>query len=148
MSAKTVFRRSPLLDFLRSTNIVPPRSYCSNNLQKHLFSKYHPMQHFKLTLSNNATVTGIHSIPPPSVTSPIRHRPLIITLHGGTYNCHYFDGTPESPASVAGTALRIPLISIVRPCHGVTSSFLPVPEGSDYNHETGSWLHRYIPPAL
>ncbi|KAI9372331.1 hypothetical protein BJX61DRAFT_452934 [Aspergillus egyptiacus] len=105
---------------------------------------------FKLTLSNNATVAGIHSIPPqaPSNAPSTPHRPLIVALHGGTYDCHYFDGTPECSASVASAAFNIPFISIDRPCYGATSSFLPVPEGSDFNQETGHWLHHYILPAL
>ena len=105
------------------------------------------MQSFNLKLSNNAVVAGIHSIPPPS-TSPVDRRPLIVALHGGSYDCQYFDATPVHTASISSTAFEVPFISIDRPCYGRTSSFLPVPEGSDFNRETGSWLHHYILPAL
>lgn len=105
------------------------------------------MQSFRLKLSNDAMVAGIHSIPQPS-KSPIDRRPLIVALHGGTYDCQYFDATPVHTASISSTAFGVPFISIDRPCYGKTSSFLPVPEGSDFNRETGSWLHHYILPAL
>ncbi|ODM16199.1 hypothetical protein SI65_08198 [Aspergillus cristatus] len=105
------------------------------------------MHLFTLTLPNNATVAGIYSIPPPSSTSP-QNRPLIIALHGGTYDCHYFDATPTYTASASSAAFGIPFISIDRPCYGGTTSFLPVPAGSTFNQETGLWLHKYILPAL
>lgn len=105
------------------------------------------MQSFNLKLSNDAVVAGIHSIPPPS-TSPVDRRPLIVALHGGTYDCQYFDATPVHTAFISSTAFGVPFISIDRPCYGRTSSFLPVPEGSDFNRETGSSLHNYILPAL
>lgn len=105
------------------------------------------MHPFVLTLSNNATVAGIHSIPTPSSTSP-QNRPLIVSLHGGTYDCHYFDASPIYTASVTSEAFGIPFVSIDRPCYGGTTSFLPVPAGSTFNQETGLWLHKYILPAL
>ncbi|GKZ78407.1 hypothetical protein AnigIFM56816_001965 [Aspergillus niger] len=104
------------------------------------------MQSFTLPLPNNATVAGIHSIPDPNTS--LRRRPLIVALHGGTYDCHYFDGTPDCSASRASIAFGVPFVSIDRPCVGGTSSFLPVPEGSNFNQETGRWLHSYILPAL
>ncbi|KAL3455982.1 hypothetical protein BJX64DRAFT_281679 [Aspergillus heterothallicus] len=105
------------------------------------------MQPFTLTLSNGATVAGIQSIPPQSPTSP-KHRPLIIALHGGTYDCHYFDATRTYTASIHSTAFGIPFISIDRPCYGGTTSFLPVPPDSTFSQETGLWLHRHIIPAV
>ena len=105
------------------------------------------MQSFHLKLSNDAVVAGIRSIPPSS-TSAVDRRPLIVALHGGTYNCQYFDATPTHTASISSAAFGVPFRSIDRPCYGRTSSFLPVPEGSDFNRETGSWLHNYILPAL
>ncbi|PKX89646.1 uncharacterized protein P174DRAFT_445557 [Aspergillus novofumigatus IBT 16806] len=45
-------------------------------------------------------------------------------------------------------SLGVPFISIDRPSYGGTTSILPIPDGSDFNHETGVWLHRYILPRL
>lgn len=104
------------------------------------------MQPFTLDLPNNATVAGIHSIP--TASPPLRYRPLIVALHGGTYDCHYFDATPTYTASITSAAFGIPFISVDRPCYGGTTSFLPLPPGSTFNEETGLWLHKYILPAV
>ncbi|KAJ8128524.1 hypothetical protein O1611_g5110 [Lasiodiplodia mahajangana] len=105
------------------------------------------MEPFKLSLSNGGTVAGILSLPPRS-TSPLEYRPLVVGLHGSTYDCHYFNADPKHTASISSTGFGIPFISIDRPCYGGTSSFLPIPEGSSFPQETGSWLHHYILPAL
>ncbi|KAF4464234.1 hypothetical protein FALBO_8939 [Fusarium albosuccineum] len=105
------------------------------------------MQPFRLTLSNDGVVAGLHSIPPPS-TSTAKHRPLIVGLHGGCYDCQYFDATPKYSASSTSTSLGVPFISIDRPSYGGSSSLLPIPGGSDFNQETGLWLHRYILPKV
>ncbi|WQF85639.1 Putative alpha/beta hydrolase-1 [Colletotrichum destructivum] len=106
------------------------------------------MQPFRYTLSNNGTVAGIHCIPPPTSTSSVKHRPLIVGLHGGCYDSQYFDATPDCSASATSTALGVPFVAIDRPSYGGTSSILPIPEGSDFAQETGIWLHRYILPKL
>ncbi|KAL4812273.1 hypothetical protein BDW67DRAFT_193761 [Aspergillus spinulosporus] len=104
------------------------------------------MQSFKLSLPNGATVAGIHNIP---TDSPSPHyRPLIVGLHGGTYDCHYFDANEEYTAAKPSSALGVPFVAIDRPCCGGTTSFLPVPEDSDFTTETGRWIHELILPAL
>jgi pimeloyl-ACP methyl ester carboxylesterase len=103
------------------------------------------MQAFKLALASGATVTGIHNLPK---GSSVRYRPLIVALHGGSYDCNYFDASPRYTASIASNAFGVPFVAIDRPCYGGTTSFLPVPEKSNFNRETGSWLHEYILPAL
>lgn len=105
------------------------------------------MQPFKYILSNNGTVAGVHSIPPKSVRS-IEHCPLIVGLHGGTYDSQYFDATPKVSASLASVAFGVPFVAIDRPSYGDTSSILPIPDQSDFFQETGHWLHRYILPKL
>ena len=105
------------------------------------------MQPFKYILSNNGTVTGVHSIPPKSARS-IEHCPLIVGLHGGTYDSQYFDATPKVSASLASVAFGVPFIAIDRPSYGGTSSILPIPDQSDFPQETGRWLHHYILPKL
>ncbi|OKL58919.1 hypothetical protein UA08_05486 [Talaromyces atroroseus] len=105
------------------------------------------MQSFKISLSNGANVAGIHNIPPRSA-SALTHRPLIIGLHGSTYDCHYFDTDNAHTALIASSAFGVPFVSIDRPGYGGTTSFLPVSENSSFPEETGIWLHRYILPAL
>lgn len=105
------------------------------------------MQPFRFTLSNGGTVTGVHAIPQTSPTSA-KDRPLIVALHGGCYDSKYFEGVSKYSASFASEAFGVPFVAIDRPSYGGTSSILPVPEGSDFNLETGVWLHRYILPQL
>ncbi|KAL6922471.1 hypothetical protein FSST1_006497 [Fusarium sambucinum] len=105
-----------------------------------------PMQSFKHTLSNNGTVTGIHSIP--SLSKSTAPRPLIVGLHGGCYDSQYFDAIPDHSAVTMSVALNVPFVSIDRPSYGGTSSVIPIPEDSDFNQETGIWLHQYILPKL
>jgi hypothetical protein len=105
------------------------------------------MDSFKLPLSNGAIVTGIRNIPPRSTTNP-KYRPLIVGLHGGTYDCHYFDADPKYTASTLSNIFGVPFVSIDRPCYGGTSSFLPLQPGTNFPEETASRLHRYILPAL
>lgn len=106
------------------------------------------MQNFKLTLrSNNGIVTGAHCIPQSSPSTP-RHRPLIVGLHGGTYDHRYFDATPDYSVAVTSLALGVPFISVDRPSFGGTSSILPIKEDSDFPQETGRWLHQYILPVI
>lgn len=105
------------------------------------------MRPFKYTLSNNGTVTGVHSIPQSSASSS-EYRPLIVGLHGGCYDSQYFDATPNYSASLMSVSLGVPFVSIDRPSYGGTTSILPIPEGSDFPQETGRWLHQYILPKL
>ncbi|RAK72677.1 uncharacterized protein BO72DRAFT_439052 [Aspergillus fijiensis CBS 313.89] len=105
------------------------------------------MQPFKLAMANDATVSGIHYFPSTSTASAC-HVPLVVALHGGTYDCQYFDATPRFSASATSASLGVPFISINRPGYGDTSSPSPIPEGSNFFAETGFWLHRYILPAL
>ncbi|KAJ4024592.1 hypothetical protein NW752_003159 [Fusarium irregulare] len=105
------------------------------------------MQPFQLTLTNNGTVTGLHSIPPQLEPSPSQ-RPLIIALHGGNYDSKYFDATPNYSASNFSSFFKVPFVAIDRPSYRGTSSILPVPEGSNFHRETAIMLHRYIIPKL
>ncbi|KAI1378042.1 hypothetical protein F4677DRAFT_414280 [Hypoxylon crocopeplum] len=105
------------------------------------------MEPFVLPLPNNSVVAGIHRIPPSSPSNP-KYRPLVVGLHGATYDCHYFDANAKHSASIASDAFGVPFVAIDRPCYGGTGSFLPVPEGSSFDKETGVWLHEHILPAL
>lgn len=105
------------------------------------------MQPFKLTLSNNGTVTGAHSIPSPT-SSPVLFRPLIVGLHGGCYGHQYFDALPKFSASLASEAFSIPFVTIDRPSYGGTSSILPIPKDSNFTQKSAIAMHRFILPKL
>lgn len=111
------------------------------------------MQPFKLTLSNGATLTGLHNRPRPS-SSPgyaaiqDKRRPLVVAIHGGTYSSKYFDADARHTASLCSNSLGVPVVAIDRPLYQGTTSFYPLPEGSTYHEELAVWLHRYILPAV
>lgn len=105
------------------------------------------MQPFKLNLPNGAQLTGIHNISPCS-SSLLKYRPLIVGLHGSTYDCQYFDANAEHSASITSSALGIPFVAIDRPGFGGTTSLPSTPAISSFFQETGSWLHHYTLPAL
>ncbi|KAJ4035394.1 hypothetical protein NW761_012444 [Fusarium oxysporum] len=105
------------------------------------------MEPFRYSLPNGGVVSGIRNIPPPSKSTP-QFRPLIIALHGGMYECHYFDADSRHTASISSNTYEVPFVSINRPCYGESSSLLPIPEESDFVRETAVWLHDYILPTL
>ncbi|KAJ5579612.1 uncharacterized protein N7459_005597 [Penicillium hispanicum] len=107
------------------------------------------MEPFNLQLTNGANLSGIRSIPPQSEDrSNGKPCPLLVGLHGSTYDCRYFDADAAHTASLASVAFGIPFVSINRPDYGGTSAFPPIAEGSNFSRETGSWLHSYILPSL
>lgn len=105
------------------------------------------MESFKLTLSNQGTVSGAHSILK-TTSSLLRNRPLIVSLHGGCYDHQYFDALPGYSASTASNAFGVPFVTIDRPSYGGTSSVLPVPRDSDFTTESAFMMHRFILPRL
>ncbi|KAI7280241.1 hypothetical protein KC345_g4874 [Hortaea werneckii] len=106
------------------------------------------MEPLNLAVPGDIAVTGIQNIPSSSsVTSPTS-RPLIVALHGGSYECHYFDANPQHTAKIPSDTYGIPFVALDRPDYGVTSSILPVPEGSSFPIEEGKRMHERIFPAL
>lgn len=102
------------------------------------------MQPFKL--SNGGTLAGIHALPPRSASS-LNRRPLVVGLHGSTYDCRYFDADASHTAYITSSAFGVSFISIDRPGYDGTTSFMHA-EGSSFPKETGAYLHRHILPAL
>lgn len=109
---------------------------------------------FKITLPNNAVLTGLHNLPARSPSTlntssstpePI---PIIVALHGGTYTAKYFDVDVGHTASIVSNGLGVPIVAINRPGYHDSTSFYPIPEGSSYPEEYGNWLHRHILPAI
>ncbi|KAJ4130588.1 hypothetical protein NW754_009641 [Fusarium falciforme] len=61
------------------------------------------MESFTFPLPNGGTIVGVHSIPPRSKSS-VEYRPLVVGLHGGMYECHYFDADSKHTASISSNA--------------------------------------------
>ncbi|QKX60207.1 uncharacterized protein TRUGW13939_07350 [Talaromyces rugulosus] len=105
------------------------------------------MEPFKITLSNEATLTGLVNAGSGPAILPNR-LPLIVCLHGGTYTSRYFHVDASHTASSVSNSLGVPLVAINRPGYADSTSFYPIPQGSSYPQEYGIWLHRYILPAI
>ena len=106
------------------------------------------MESFKVSLSNNAVVTGLASLPSrknPSSPFPI---PLIVAIHGGTFNASYFFADDQHSALPLASALQVPFLAIDRPGYKDSTPFPAVPEDSSYLQEAGKYLHYEILPAL
>ncbi|KAK4493588.1 hypothetical protein PRZ48_015255 [Zasmidium cellare] len=100
---------------------------------------------FTLKLVNSGTLTG-RSYTPAGSTK--KKRPLLVLLHGGGCHSGYYDVDESHTAATAAHALRVPVVSIDRPCYMGTSSLFPIPEDSSFHRETGRWEHSYIFPAI
>jgi hypothetical protein len=105
------------------------------------------MESFNLTLTNQATLTGLKNIPPPSERQ-LKRLPLFVAIHGGTYTSAYYDVDANHTASLTSNGLGVPFIAINRPCYEDSTSYYPLPAASSFHQEFGTWLHRYILPTL
>ena len=106
------------------------------------------MEPFEISLSNNAVVTGLASLPSgPKSGSPFP-TPLIIAIHGGTYSASYFFADEQHSAAPLASALQVPFLAINRPGYKGSTPIPTVPEGSSYLQEVGKYLHHEILPAL
>ena len=106
------------------------------------------MEPFKVSLSNNAVVTGLASLPSRQTSSAPFAVPLIIAIHGGTYNASYFFADDQHSALPLVTALQVPFLAINRPGYKDSTPIPAVPEDSTYLQEVGKYLHHEILPAL
>ncbi|QGI94442.1 hypothetical protein CEK26_007511 [Fusarium fujikuroi] len=104
------------------------------------------MEPFKLSLQDSTVLSGICNIP--SSPSILKHRPLVVGLHGGCYTSHYFDATPEYSARGISEALSVPFVAIDRPDYRDTTPVGSIPEGSSYPEQWGRRLHGSILPTL
>ncbi|KAF5580141.1 hypothetical protein FPANT_9415 [Fusarium pseudoanthophilum] len=104
------------------------------------------MEPFKLSLQDGTVLSGISNIP--SSPSTLKHRPLMVGLHGGCYTSHYFDATPEYSARGISEALSVPFVAIDRPDYRDTTPVGSIPEGSSYPEQWGQRLHESILPTL
>ncbi|KUL83273.1 hypothetical protein ZTR_09126 [Talaromyces verruculosus] len=110
-------------------------------------SKLHPLKRFQLELTGDKILGGIYNTPSER-SSTRKYLPLVVALHGGTYDAEYFDVDDEHTIGYISNALAVPVVAINRPGYGDSSSFYPIPEGSSYPQEYGAILHSQILPRL
>ncbi|KUL82315.1 hypothetical protein ZTR_09717 [Talaromyces verruculosus] len=85
-------------------------------------SKTHGLKRFRLELSEHKSVGGIYNIPHER-NSARRCMPLVVALHGGTYDAEYFDVDDERTIGNISNALAVPVVAINRPGYGDSSTF-------------------------
>lgn len=106
------------------------------------------MESFKLSLSNDAIVTGLVSLPDRDQVSGPSTLPLIVAVHGGTYSASYFFADDQHSALPVSSALGVPFLAINRPGYKDSTAILPFREDSTYFQEEGRHLHEEILPAI
>ncbi|KAJ6024473.1 Alpha/Beta hydrolase protein [Penicillium herquei] len=105
------------------------------------------MEAFKLTLPNGAFLSGRSNFPPPSLHSG-QIRPLIVCLHGGSYDSQYFDSHSDQSILNLSSCLKIPVIAIDRPGYGASTLAPDVENASTYAQAQGIYLNSVVFPAL
>ncbi|KAJ5595559.1 uncharacterized protein N7459_001767 [Penicillium hispanicum] len=105
------------------------------------------MEVFKLNLDDGGVLTGRLALP--SKKPPTQFVPLLVCLHGGTYDSEYFDASPECSIGQISDALQVPVIAIDRPGYGEGHHHVP-PATTEvtYAQQQGRYINTKLLPAL
>ena len=89
------------------------------------------MEKFSIEIASGQTITGRHCLPHVNQSTFGKDiTPLLVCLHGGSYDSEYFDAAAEYSWSKLNSSFGIPIVAIDRPCYG-GSTELP------HQHELG-----------
>lgn len=105
------------------------------------------MQPFTISLPNGGTITG-HSSIPDQVHAQPRGTPLLVGLHGGTYNSTYFDAYPGTSTEPTANALGIPFVSLDRPGYRGSTPYPADTVGEDDIEKQGRYLASIVFPTI
>ncbi|KAJ9606704.1 hypothetical protein H2200_008712 [Cladophialophora chaetospira] len=105
------------------------------------------MEPFLITLSNNAVLSGLASLPKRSSNSP-QFYPLLVAVHGGTYSSEYFNASPSHSGGTISVQFGVPFVAIDRPGYRGSSALPSIPSDSSFFQEEGRYMHQYILPRL
>ncbi|KAJ5371924.1 hypothetical protein N7517_003930 [Penicillium concentricum] len=105
------------------------------------------MEIFEFCLPDGGTISGRFNFPKPQTSS---HLPLIVCIHGGSYDAEYFDVDEDHSILSISVSAKIPVISLTRPGYGSSS---PVPtddrdEDTTYGQAQGKYLNSIVLPFL
>jgi pimeloyl-ACP methyl ester carboxylesterase len=106
------------------------------------------MSVFTMTLPDGKSLTGKRYFPDQITASHIPVVPLVIAVHGGTYNSDYFDADDRHTFRHISQTTGIPVIAIDRPGYSGTPHLPETPEKSSFIKEQGEYLHRVVLPFL
>ena len=118
----------------------------------HPYPRSDTMLPFALALPDNGTVEGRASIPKTESNKTRKFVPLIVCLHGGSYDAKYFDANEDYSIATVANFLNIPVISINRPGYG-GSTLPPKPtagfgQAVPAGQSQGKYLNSVVLPAL
>ncbi|KAK4988805.1 hypothetical protein LTR50_003650 [Elasticomyces elasticus] len=105
------------------------------------------MQPFTISLPESRTLTGLLSFPPPA-SHPTKGVPLIVTVHGGSYDASYYDADAAHSITRTSVPLSIPVISITRPGYRDSTPLPKLKKGESFMYQQGEFLHKVVLPAL
>ncbi|KAF5856997.1 hypothetical protein ETB97_006424 [Aspergillus alliaceus] len=110
---------------------------------------------FSLDLGGSRALTGRVSIPNPLQTSGTsRPVPLLVCIHGGSYDSEYFDIDSKHSIFELGRSLRIPVVAIDRLGYGGSTAYPDLKNedieerGTTFSNEQGKYLDSTVFPAL
>lgn len=106
------------------------------------------MHPFELSLTNNGSVAGRLSLPPTRQRSNARCLPLLVCLHGGSYNSAYFDADEHHSIEPIACALGVPVISVDRPGYGRSPKQPDTEPGDTAFQRQGHYFATTIFPAI
>lgn len=106
------------------------------------------MSTFSIPLPDGTAVTG-KDFSPSELKFPIRARPLLVLIPGGTYTVDFFDADENHGVRKWAKTLGLPVLGLNRPGYGD----IPAPSNMDKNTNTfiqqsGRWLHNSGLPAV
>ena len=74
--------------------------------------------------------------------------PLIVCIHGGTFDSSYFDSTPELSIERVTSLLNIPVVAVDRPGYGQTATLGKLEANETWLQESAKRLHNTILPVI
>jgi pimeloyl-ACP methyl ester carboxylesterase len=110
------------------------------------FHHSNAMQEFALKLSGGGVISGRHSSP--QDRSRFKVFPILICLHGGSYDSEYFDSSEEYSISRVTDLLNVPVILITRPGYSQSPPLSPFLPGDTYSAHQGRYLNSVVLPEI
>ena len=105
------------------------------------------MEHFSLQLGDGNALTGRVCLPP-RVSHGDNHLPLVVCVHGGSYDAEYFDVDSEHSVVGISQALKIPVVAMNRPGYGGSTPLPPLTDNRSWGEQQGQYLNTTILPAV
>ncbi|KAJ5921593.1 hypothetical protein N7454_009067 [Penicillium verhagenii] len=105
------------------------------------------MDNFNIQLPDGNDIAGRIFLPQhaPKTTKSL---PLLICIHGGSYDAEYFDIDPEYSVARIAQNFNLPVISISRPSYGGSTPLPVIGDGRSWGEQQGKYLNAFILPKI